>query len=506
MQSCRVVLRERCDPVTVFARRRRFQLGTTATGELGIPPLAGAARLAAVCGLFVILVGSRAFAQTTITVNTPADEFGGVGSGCSLREAIQAANTNAAFGGCPAGSGGDTIVVPAGTYTLSIAGAGENANASGDLDIVGFLADLTINGSGAATTIIDGADLDRVFHVVQGTTEISGLTIQNGSVADDSGGGILNWSALILNNSTVRDNTAISAVFGVKGTGGGIESGGVGAQLTLNSSTVSGNTATYSAGGVHNVGTVTLNSSTLSGNTAGSHGAGLTNCCGGTATLNSSTVSGNTAGDDGGGGGIFNSGQMIISNSTVSGNTATSHVGGGISNSGAAVLNNSTLSGNTATIGGGIFTWGGGSTTLKNTIVANSSPADCSADGGTITSAGHNLIENTSGCTIGGDTAGNITGVDPVLGPLADNGGPTKTHALLAGSPAIDAGSTDCPPPFTDQRGVARPQGAACDIGAYETLETIPTVSAWGLVVLTLLLLIGAKIWFARRATAAITA
>lgn len=340
---------------------------------------------------------------------------------CTLRAAIMQAN---ALGGA------DTITVPAGTYTLSVPGTGEDQAVSGDLDIGG---DLTINGGGAGTTIVDGADLDRVVHVVAGTTQISGLTIQNGTA--DSAGGILNHSALILNHSTVRGNTAIFGIFGVLGVGGGIESGGVGAVLILNNSTVSGNTASYNAGGIHNVGTVTLNSSTVSGNTSGNDGGGFSNCCGGTATLNNSTVSGNIA----------------------------THGGGGIS--GGATLDNSTVSANTAATGGGVYI-AGGSATVKNTVVANGSPNDC--DGGTITSAGHNLIENAGSCTIGGNSTGNITGVDPVLGALANNGGATRTHALLPGSPAIDAGSPDCPPPTADQRGAARPQGGACDIGSVE--------------------------------------
>lgn len=97
-------------------------------------------------------------------------------------------------------------------------------------------------------------------------------------------------------------------------------------------------------------------------------------------------------------------------------------------------------------------------------------------------SLGYNLIHEAAGCTLTGDTSGLITGQDPLLAPLADNGGPTRTHALLPRSPAIDAGSPDCPPPAADQRGVQRPFGLACDIGAYEAeiLQTFIPVAVFG--------------------------
>ena len=153
-----------------------------------------------------------------IEVNTTDDELNSDGD-CSLREAIQAANTDTAVDACTAGSGADAIVVSVGTYTLSIAGANEDANATGDLDIS---ADLTINGAGDAVTIIDGADLDRVFHILGGTVEIFGLTIQNGTSPDASdGGGIFNVGVLTLNSSTVDGNVAFRSG-GTGGRGGGI--------------------------------------------------------------------------------------------------------------------------------------------------------------------------------------------------------------------------------------------------------------------------------------------
>ncbi len=377
-----------------------------------------------------------AYAATFTVTKTADTKDGTCAADCSLREAIIAANANA---------GADTINLPAGTYTLSIAGANENIAASGDLDI---RADLTIVGGGDATTIVDGGALDRVFHIVSGTVEISGLTIRNGDTG--VGGGIDNGGTLTLTNSTVSGNTA--------GGGGGIANG---ATATLTNSIVSGNTAAGDYGGISNFGTMTIIDSTISGNNGDDSVGGIYNSGTGTLTLTNSTVSGNTAAVDGGIRNDFG-GTLTLNSSTVSGNTAAGDYGG-ISNFGTLTLTNSTVSGNTASSVGGIFNDFGGTLTLKNTIVANSpSGGDCF---GTITSAGYNL---DSDGTCGLAAAGDISNTDPLLGPLADNGGPTLTHALLAGSPAIDAGSPDCPPPATDQRGVVRPQGAACDIGAYE--------------------------------------
>ena len=369
--------------------------------------------LLGVLALVGVLAQGQVAHAANFTVNSTADAVDAIpgnglcataGAVCTLRAAIQEANALA---------GADTITVPAGTYTLSIPGAGENANASGDLDITG---DLTINGAGASTTTIHGGALDRVLHIVGVTVEISGATITNGPLYDQDGVGIFNsgW-------------------------------------LTIDSSIVSGNIANggHNGAGILNSGTLTLNSSTVSGNYSTFRGGGIYNTGGGTANLNNSTVSENFAGR---GGGIYND--------------LTSHL----------TLNNSTVSGNTApTIGGGILN--NGAATLKNTIVANSpSSGNCGSEGDfPFTSADHNLSSDGS---CGFTATGDLQNTDPMLGPLADNGGPTQTHALLAGSPAIDAGSPDCPPPAADQRGVARPQSVACDIGAFECSDAVNTDAA----------------------------
>ena len=120
-------------------------------------------------GVTVLLTYMGAAGAATITVTSTADSLATDGN-CTLREAVQAANTDTAIDACAAGAGADTIVVPAGTYTLAIAGTDEDANATGDLDITSAI---TVSGAAAATTLIDGAGLDRVFHVLStGTATI----------------------------------------------------------------------------------------------------------------------------------------------------------------------------------------------------------------------------------------------------------------------------------------------------------------------------------------------
>jgi CSLREA domain-containing protein len=353
-----------------------------------------------------------------ITVNTLVDENNGIGDGSSvsLREAIIQANALA---------GDDTISLPTGTYHLTLTGAGEEAAATGDLDISAN-GKLTIQGAGAATTIIDAAGLgDRVFHVLASANlDISGVSILNGN--ESSGGGIYNAGTLTVSQCTLSGNFAPE--------GGGIYNAGT---LAVSQSTLSGDSAGY-GGGISNLGTLTVSQSTLSGNVA-VFGGGIHNE--GMATVSQSTLSGNSAStgsDTSFGGGIDNLGTLTVSQCTLSANTAGSGGVGGIVNAGTLMLNNS--------------------------IVANSTGPDI-GNGGSITGS-HNLIEDGSG-----GLSDTIIG-DPLLGPLADNGGPTKTHALLAGSPAIDAGSNLLVPAGvnTDQRGAGRI--GAVDIGAYEFVPT----------------------------------
>ncbi len=372
-----------------------------------------------------IIFLSQAVAATITVTNTDDSGAG------SLREAIASAIP------------GDTInFVVTGTITLT----------TGELLIS---KDLTISGPGAGSLAVSGNNASRVFHIFTSkTVTISGMTIQNGNIpTGQGGGGISNWGTLTLNNVVVKNNT-------VNGTtssdiGGGILNEGDGRKLTLNNSTVRGNTA--------------------------DRGGGIFNSGGSTLSATNSTISGNTARV---GGGMVIYGTATLTNLTISGNTATGS-SGGIGNLGTAALTNVTISSNTAppAFGGGINNYTQGSITLKNTVVANNpSGGNCE---GAITSNGHNLSsDNTCGFTGTGD----LNNTDPLLGPLQDNGGPTFTHALLAGSPAIDAADpTDFP--TTDQRGVPRPQGSGPDIGAYEwtqvnpyegTIGTVLTISGSG--------------------------
>ena len=389
------------------------------------------------------------------TVNSTADAIDantgdGVcddGSGnCTLRAAIMEAIALA---------GAEAITLPTGTYTLSIAGDGEDAARTGDLDITG---DVTITGAGADSTIIDGGGLDRVFHVVRSgnRVEISDVTVRNGRSAavDEWGGGISNEATLTLTNGIVSDNRAENAAGGISNVG----------TLILNNSTVSGNRVGSWAAGIYKGGTLTLTNSMVSSNRASGQAGGIHNT--GTLTLISSTVSRNTAGSDSGG--ISNIGTLILTNSTISGNSATN--GGGIYNryeNNTVTLTNSTVSWNSATDGAGIYNEGG-TVNMKNSIVAESTfGQDCFGIGTTV-SLGYNL-DSDGTCNLTEPT--DLPNTAPLLGPLQNNGGPTLTHAMQSGSPAIDAGSCtdiDGNPVRNDQRGVPRPQHPTCDIGAFE--------------------------------------
>lgn len=264
--------------------------------------------------------------------------------------------------------------------------------------------------------------------------------------------------------STVIDGIPSNTVFGFSGTSAG---------SILQDVAITGGQSAVTNG----VSGLTLRRVWIYGNNSSSTAAGVNSSVGTTLAITDSTISGNTAASTGGG--LYNRGSATITNSTFSGNTATSSSGGGIYNDGTMQITNSTITGNTALIGGGIHadTWS--TVTVANSIIAGNTatgfgaPANCEVSG-TVTSLGGNL-ENLNTCLFATPTDHPNTASG--LGPLLENGGPTKTHALLTGSAAIGGGlAGNCQ--ATDQRGVTRPQLGSCDSGAYEFSPPIVTTGA----------------------------
>ena len=409
------------------------------------------------------------------TVNNAADS----GSG-TLRQAISDA------------SGGDTIEFADVISNITLT--------SGEISID---KSLTINGPGSNYLTISGNNTSRVFRVSSGIdVTIHGILFADGHYSD--GGAIYNDGALTIINSAFSGNTADYD-------GGAIYNTDT---FTITNSTFSGNAATRYGGAIsNNDGIFTITNSTLSGNTSSQSGGAIFNDDG-IFTIISSTFSGNTGAYLGGA--IFNYGTFIITNSTFSGNA--SMMGGAIlSDFGIFTITNSTFSGNTSMWGGAIFNGDYGTFTITNsTLSDNTAPQsggaisnsntlkisfstiaeNHSANGAGVYSAAgsvtfkNSIVGNNDDQSYGGivpistlginfDTDGTCPGFTHVtpsmlnLGPLALNApGTTETHALLNGSVAIDS-VTDCTDiagntVTTDQRGVPRPQGTACDAGSYE--------------------------------------
>lgn len=349
---------------------------------------------------------------------------------CTLRAAIEEAN---------ALPGPDRIILPAGMYTLDIPGTNENGCGSGDLDITDSL---ILSGSGTDDTVIDAAGLDRVLDLFRPDTEvtISGLTIRSGSLpqglapAEAGGGGIRNGAILTLDRVRLQGNR------------------------------VNGTSRDDAGGGLLNTTTCVLRNTTVDQNRA-AMGGGIANQTGTTLEIRATTLNDNRAGT---GAGLFNEGAAAVINSTISGNRAQESVlssGGGLLNRGDLNLIQSTLATNQANEkGGGISNQGGIS--MVNTLLTGNIGGNCDLEQA-ITSLGHNL---DSDATCGLSAATDLGGMDPKIDDLALHGGPTKTHGLLLGSPAVDRGrDLRAEGVSTDQRGIARPQGRAFDIGAFET-------------------------------------
>jgi len=293
----------------------------------------------------------------------------------------------------------------------------------------------------------------------------------SGNVAPDivlaNGGGILNQGTLTLTQVFIHSNS-------------GRRGGGLGNQgnALLNNVTFRGNSSDGDGAGIYNIGasaTLTLTQVTFSNNSAGGSGGGIGNAFG-TLSLTSVTLTGNSATNDGGG--IDNYlGTVRLTNATISGNS--SDYGAGMYNNGGdASLDFVTIADNSALHLGSLASLPGpqGQTaTLRNSLVVNNASAgNCFAPTGnnqSFISGGHNLSSDAT-CATYLTQPTDLNGTNPLLGPLGDNGGATPTHVPDPGSPAIDHGQC-LQDVATDQRGVPRPQGSACDIGAVERYATL---------------------------------
>ena len=425
----------------------------------------------------------------------------------SLREAITSANGN---------KEADEIRFDPGFFDGS---QGVILLTSGELEITAA-EDLEIDGAfgGAANVVVDGNNASRVFNITgSGNVTFESLTIQNGNSADE-GGGIqhIGISTLTVNNSKISDNISQKRGGGIAVNGGGdlaitdneisnnqanISGGGIfnngnvainntaisgnqvdahgagilnyGGTITIDNSTISGNQADSRGGGINNNngGIITIDNSAISNNDSGKRGGAIHNNTNGIMSINNSSISGNVAGIEGGGGisnGIGNvNGSINIENTTISGNKTTGNGGSILSDEGKVTISSSTISDNEATgSGGGISNESGATANIFNTIIAGNQGTNPDVFGD-FNDDGNNLIGVVDGST--GFTTSSLVGtsanpIDPQLASLGNYGGTTQTHALLPGSPAINAGSNNNAP-TADQRGVTR---GTVDIGAFE--------------------------------------
>lgn len=473
-------------------------------------------------------------ALDTVDVN-PGDGKAEDSSGkISLRAAIQEANASS--------NGNFEIQLGSQTFTLTRGGTGDDAAATGDLDITNPNVNVTIVGAGPLSTTIDAGKLDRVFDLLTGARlSLSRLTVQGGEVTSNFGGGIRSSGFLNADDVRVIGNSVVGST-SFSGGAVALMNGGSTFNRTLfdsNSSSGSGgavfaskgnhsftsaeftnNSADGRGGAIHNEdkSQLVLSSSKVNQNTSKLDGGGISNTAstnGGQLAIDRTEIAQNTAtfSSTSKGGGVFNDGELFIHRSLLAANQSGGD-GGGLFNKASATVSTTTLSGNSTTLGGNggaIFAANGNLSLLSDTITANTA---ASAGGvgkfavatvtvqntiiaanffsggsdpdvqGFFISLGNNVIgegnsmSGPTGFTDGTNqdqVGSDIAPLDPMLEALANNGGPTRTHALMGGSPALDFAAEVpftpvgvVPVPVTDQRGAPRKVGSAPDIGAFE--------------------------------------
>ncbi len=411
---------------------------------------------------FIITLTAFSAAAATFTVTKIEDTNDGVcDTDCSFREAVGAANAAA----------GDDVI-----EFSSLFDTPQTIVLSGSEIVIVNNGQLTITGPGAGLLTLNGNNASRIIRNTSASVAtITDITFTGGNgvstVTNNSGGAILNDAGnLTLVRVVVNGNSCSSSA-------GGIRNSGTGSQMTIHESIISNNTSTgSSAGGVQNfsTSTITVTNSLFTGNLSGGGtvGGGAMQL-NGTARITNSTFSGNTSNTTGGGGALNVNGSAItLTNVTISGNNAPNN-GGGIHRGSTNVnfyMRNSIVAGNNGTAASPDFT---------NSAAGNSSQ-------------GNNIIGVTGTST--GWVKSDLLDTNPMLGPLGDNGGPTLTFLPMAGSPAIDGGqncvldsscSANNPPAnvTTDQRGIARPQGANVDIGSVEVESAQSSATITGRVV-----------------------
>ncbi|HET7844545.1 MAG TPA: choice-of-anchor Q domain-containing protein [Xanthomonadales bacterium] len=489
----------------------------------------------------------------TITVTSTLDGPVTADTTCTLREALASLSAAANTGGCLAtgayGTADAVNVTATGTITLDPTQNALAADVPSTITGPGA-AQLTISGGNATTVLYaygPGISLSGVT-IANGNSGSPGaggvdvfygsLTLANCTLSGNVGGygsaALAIYGQLNINNCTITGNTGqIGGAVALLSSGGNVTSStistntggappptqraghaiwrradrghvrvpnlpagapGLGAGISVFGD-FGGKGPDAPAGGPQ----VSITRSTISGNTAQLIGGGVL-LYASSAQVTDSTISGNTAAQAGGGAYVVQS-PIVIANSTISGNTATGQGGGGGLLIGAqaattAAIQSTTVNGNVAsTAAAGVLIAGPVTATLASSIFANSTgaaPADVGTVGqGFAITATTSLVENpgNSGITA---TGGNLVGVDPQLGPLANNGGPTQTHLPATASPVVNAGANPSGAAF-DQRGTpfARVVGAAADIGSVEVpaggppptpsfVANVPTTSTWG--------------------------